>query len=131
MISGLPSSIDQKTLWKKVRKYEGAESVQLMEGEKGVGENKYLTLVHTNLTTILATPTAHALFSNPAVASRAVEKLHAHVFKGAILSVTLKKRLETLAKVPAKEKPTDGKGSNPTPNRASRLIIRNLPWDVS
>ena len=76
-------------------------------------------------------PTAHALFNSPASASRAVDKLHAHVFKGAILSVTLKKRLETLAKAPTKGKATDGKSANPTPNRASRLIIRNLPWDVS
>lgn len=33
VISGLPTSIDQKTLWKKVRKYDGAESVELVEGE--------------------------------------------------------------------------------------------------
>lgn len=28
VISGLPASIDSKSLWKKVRKYEGAEKVE-------------------------------------------------------------------------------------------------------
>lgn len=28
VISGLPSSIDSKILWKKVRKYEGAEKLE-------------------------------------------------------------------------------------------------------
>lgn len=28
VISGLPSSIDSKSLWKKIRKYEGAEKVE-------------------------------------------------------------------------------------------------------
>lgn len=57
--------------------------------------------------------TAHVVFSTPSQAQFAVEHLHAHVFKGALLSVLLKKRLE---------KP---------PNRSSRLIIRNLPWNVT
>lgn len=69
---------------------------------------------------------AHAVFKNPAAAARAVEKLHAHVFKGAILSVTLKKRIETLAKAPK-----EGRASLTAPTRASRLIVRNLPWNVS
>lgn len=71
---------------------------------------------------------ARALFSSPATAMRAVEKLHAHVFKGALLSVTLKKRLETLSKMPAK---TDGSHSTAKPSRGSRLIVRNVPWNVS
>jgi len=37
VISGLPESSDQKTLWKKVRKCDGAESAEISEGEKGVG----------------------------------------------------------------------------------------------
>ena len=37
VISGLPSSIDTKALWKKVKKLEGAESVELIEGEPAVG----------------------------------------------------------------------------------------------
>jgi nucleolar protein 4 len=57
--------------------------------------------------------TAHVVFSTPSQAQSAVESLHAHIFKGALLGVVLKKRLE---------KP---------PNRSSRLIIRNLPWNVT
>lgn len=57
--------------------------------------------------------TAHVVFSTPSQAQFAVEHLHAHIFKGSLLGVLLKKRLE---------KP---------PNRSSRLIIRNLPWNVT
>ena len=28
IVSGLPSAIDSKSLWKKIRKYEGAETVE-------------------------------------------------------------------------------------------------------
>jgi nucleolar protein 4 len=28
LVSGLPTSINQKTLWKKLRKFEGAQSVE-------------------------------------------------------------------------------------------------------
>ena len=37
VISGLPSSVDQKALWKKVRKCDGAEKVDMADGETGVG----------------------------------------------------------------------------------------------
>lgn len=37
IISGLPKSADQKALWKKVRKYDGAESVELLGDGEGVG----------------------------------------------------------------------------------------------
>ncbi|KAL5532390.1 NOP4 [Sanghuangporus sanghuang] len=107
LISGLPGSIDKKALWKKIRKYEGAESVELLEGEPGV---------------------AHALFSSPSSAAHAVDKLHAHIYKGCILSVALKKRIENLAKVPAKKEDSN---SSAAPSRASRLIVRNLPWDIT
>ena len=66
---------------------------------------------------------AHVLFSSPAAAQDAVKKLHAHVFKGALLSVTLKKRLDGAAKIPHT--------STPTPSRANRLIARNLPFDIT
>jgi nucleolar protein 4 len=52
-----------------------------------------------------------------------VKKLHAHVFKGALLSVTLKKRLDGAAKLLHT--------STPTPSRANRLIVRNLPFDIT
>ncbi|KAH8110883.1 RNA-binding domain-containing protein [Phellopilus nigrolimitatus] len=106
IISGLPSSVDQNTLWKKVRKCKGAESTELVAGETGI---------------------AHVLFSNPSAAAHAVEKLHAHVYKGALLSATLKKRLESLAKNPAKK----GVNTATTPSRASRLIVRNVPWNIT
>ena len=59
--------------------------------------------------------TAYALFTTPAVAREAVGKLHAHVFKGALLSVTLKKRLEGLAKALRKAvtAPADPSSSKP------------------
>jgi nucleolar protein 4 len=66
---------------------------------------------------------AHVLFSSPAAAQDAVKKLHAHVFKGALLSVTLKKRLDGAAKL--------HHTSTPTPSRANRLIVRNLPFDIT
>ena len=64
------------------------------------------------------------LFSGPGDALKAVEKLHAHVFKGGILSVTLKKRVEALTRA------TDSKKQTAVPSRGSRLIVRNLPWNV-
>lgn len=66
---------------------------------------------------------AHVLFSSPATAQDAVNKLHAHVFKGALLSVTLKKRLDGAAKLTH--------SSTPIPSRANRLIVRNLPFDIT
>ena len=64
-----------------------------------------------------------------------MNKLHAHVYKGSLLSATLKRRLDGLAKTAKKSKP--GKpsqtkpGLGPAPNRASRLIVRNLPFDIT
>lgn len=66
------------------------------------------------------------MFSTPRAASHAVEKLHAHVFKGSLLSVTLKKRVEGLVKVKSGVKTMAS-----APTRGSRLIVRNLPWNVS
>ncbi|KAG8221477.1 hypothetical protein J3R82DRAFT_1690 [Butyriboletus roseoflavus] len=110
VVSGLPSSINQKTLWKKLRKFEGAENVEWPAQTVG-GEDP---------------STAHVLFASSSLAQDAVSKLHAHVFKGSLLSVTLKKRLDNLAKTSIK-KTTSGT----TPSRASRLIVRNLPFDVT
>ncbi|KAI0090642.1 hypothetical protein BDY19DRAFT_904925 [Irpex rosettiformis] len=117
-ISGLPSSIDSKTLWKKVRKYEGAEKVEWP----------------AKINSIEDASAAHVLFSTPSTAQEAVNKLHAHVFKGSLLSVTLKKRLDGLAK-PVKPKATktsvEARKNTPAPSRANRLIVRNLPFDIT
>ena len=71
---------------------------------------------------------AHAVFKTPSAAMRAVEKLHAHIFKGSLLSVALKKRVDSVTKPGKVAKPGDHAVA---PSRASRLIVRNLPWDVS
>ncbi|CAL1711096.1 unnamed protein product [Somion occarium] len=130
VVSGLPTSIDSKALWKKVRKYKGAEKVDWPIQKDGLEDKS----------------TAHVLFSTPAAAQEAVSKLHAHVFKGALLSVTLKKRLDGLAKPSTKpsksskqtpaldadmKTPAANGASGPAPSRASRLIVRNLPWNVT
>ncbi|KAH9923521.1 uncharacterized protein B0H18DRAFT_878636 [Fomitopsis serialis] len=118
VISGLPSSIDSKTLWKKIRKLDGAEKAEWPAKTSSGDEDSDI---------------AHALFATPSAASEAVNKLHAHVFKGSLLSATLKKRLDGLAKAPKAKKvdaPKQGaKGG--APSRASRLIVRNLPFDIT
>ncbi|KAF5391007.1 hypothetical protein D9757_004060 [Collybiopsis confluens] len=107
IVSGIPSTIDSKVLWKKFRKYEGAEKVDWpieVSGQAG---------------------TAHVLFSTPQKALDAVNKLHAHVFKGNLLSVGLKKRLDNLQKPSGSGQKTH---STAVPTRAARLIIRNIPF---
>ncbi|EPQ51443.1 hypothetical protein GLOTRDRAFT_81029 [Gloeophyllum trabeum ATCC 11539] len=115
VIAGLPSSIDSKSLWKKVRKYGGAEKVEWpLKRDDGTED-----------------PTsAHAVFATPAAAQEAVSKLHAHVFKGSLLSVTLKKRLEGLAKATIKRGKAKA-GAPVMPSRSSRLIVRNLPFNIT
>ncbi|KAG6885421.1 hypothetical protein C0993_001937 [Termitomyces sp. T159_Od127] len=112
VISGLPPSIDSKVLWKKVRKYNGAEKVDTMSEDS-----------HT----------ANIIFATPAAASEAVSKLHAHVYKGCLLSVTLKKRMETLSKSSANKtiKDDTGVSKGSAPNPSSRLIVRNLPFNAT
>lgn len=49
-----------------------------------------------------------------------------------MLSATLKKRLDGVAKVlDNAQKAVQPSASVPTPNRASRLIVRNLPFDIA
>ncbi|KZT18745.1 RNA-binding domain-containing protein [Neolentinus lepideus HHB14362 ss-1] len=115
VIAGLPASIDSKSLWKKIRKYDGAEKVDWPLKQQDGSED---------------TTGAHAIFITPAAAQEAVNKLHAHVFKGSLLSVTLKKRLEGLAKATQKRGKTKS-GAPAMPSRSSRLIVRNLPFNVT
>ncbi|KAG6901600.1 hypothetical protein C0995_010161 [Termitomyces sp. Mi166 len=118
VISGLPPSIDSKVLWKKVRKYNGVEKVESMSEDNNTVNNAMK---------------ANVVFTTPAAASEAVSKLHAHIFKGRLLSVTLKKRLETLSKSAAKKPLKDDTDSSkgPAPNPSSRLIVRNLPFNAT
>lgn len=111
LISGLPSTIDLKALWKKVRKLDGAENV-VWPGKTTSGDEDPTT--------------ASVLFSTSKNAQDAVNKLHAHVFKGSLLSVTLKKRLENLVQGSKKKQVKAA-----LPSRASRLIVRNLPFDFT
>lgn len=79
---------------------------------------------------------AHVLFTTAGSASDAVNKLHAHVFKGCLLSVTLKKRRDTLSKaavqpLAGESKNGDASGKVAMPSHASRLIVRNLPFNAS
>ncbi|KAF8192913.1 hypothetical protein BJ912DRAFT_1057648 [Pholiota molesta] len=123
VVSGLPPSIDAKVLWKKIRKYTGAEKVDWpIKDDSGTEDPS----------------TAHVLFANPGHASDAVAKLHAHVYKGCLLSVTLKKRLDVLSKpvpAPKSKATTDPKGKAASaaaaPSHASRLIVRNIPFNAS
>ncbi|KAJ7470400.1 hypothetical protein FB451DRAFT_1253606 [Mycena latifolia] len=114
IVSGLPAPIESKVLWKKFRKYAGAEKVDWpIKNEDGAEDPG----------------TAHVLFASPTDAQAAVTKLHAHVFKGCLLSVTLKKRLDTLAKPIAK--PGKPAKAAATPSHASRLIVRNIPFNAT
>ncbi|KAJ7184156.1 hypothetical protein C8R46DRAFT_451512 [Mycena filopes] len=114
IVSGLPSPVDSNVLWKKFRKYPGAEKVNWpIKDEDGEDDSG----------------TAHVLFNSPVDAQTAVGKLHAHVFKGSLLSVTLKKRLDVLAKPVAKAGKTAKTAA--TPSHASRLIVRNIPFNAT
>ncbi|KAK7035201.1 RNA recognition motif-containing protein [Paramarasmius palmivorus] len=113
VVSGLPSSADSKTLWKKFRKYAGAEKVEWpVKSENGEESD-----------------TAHVIFDTPAHANDAVTKLHAHIFKGSLLSVALKKRLDNLRKPVFGQKPD--KQDKALPSHAGRLIVRNIPFNTT
>lgn len=134
VVSGLPESVDSKALWKKIRKLEGAEKIdwpvkvgELEDAHTGKS-NPNCSCIDPNLYYIIA----HAFFASPAAATAAVSKLHAHVFKGSLLSATLKKRLDGATKALTKAPKTEqSKPSIVTPSRANRLIIRNLPFNIT
>jgi nucleolar protein 4 len=148
VISGLPQPIDSKVLWKKIRKYEGAEKVDWpIKNENGDEDSHtgslelFFFFLPRKLDSLILLPfLAHVLFTTPSSAFDAVNKLHAHVYKGSLISVTLKKRIDTLAKptTPLEKNSTNpttsevkGKISVATPSHASRLIIRNMPFNAT
>ncbi|GHJ89425.1 hypothetical protein NliqN6_5827 [Naganishia liquefaciens] len=115
VLSGIPTDVDRDTLWKKVRKMPG------IGPKEGLEYPATLDSVVAGEVKETMGNTAHVLFENHDKASKAAEKLHSHIYKGALLSCVLKKRLQVAAgKV-------DGKGGS----RAGRLIIRNLAWNVT
>jgi len=70
------------------------------------------------------------VFSTPAQAADAIHKLHAHVYKGSLLSVALKKRMDNLAK-PTILREGQKIPATPAPSHASRLIVRNIPFNAT
>ncbi|SJX60564.1 related to Nucleolar protein NOP4 [Sporisorium reilianum f. sp. reilianum] len=136
MLSGLAGcspAPDSKQIYKRARKIGDVENVI------------YPTPSSSNPNDV-----AHVIFRTPNHAMTAVEKLHAHVFKGVQISAILKKRADNAAKIAAHMRPetlakrekmrqdvekNSGKGSMPVLlseiDKSSRLIIRNLPFDVN
>jgi hypothetical protein len=115
VLSGIPTDVDRDTLWKKVRKMPG------IGPKEGLEYPATLDSVVVGEVKETMGNTAHVLFESHDKASKAAEKLHSHIYKGALLSCVLKKRLQLAAGK------ADGKGGS----RAGRLIIRNLAWNVS
>jgi len=120
VVSGLPSGVDSKVLWKKIRKEDGAEEVKFPVEGAPAGVGMFIAALSdgtVQLTRELST--AHAIFATPKHAFNAAKHLHAHVFKGSLLSVSVKKRLDIVH--------SKKRGA---PGRNSRLIVRNLPFNV-
>lgn len=132
---------DSKTLYKKARKIGDVENV--------IYPAPAFESTRTN------DDVAHIVYRTANHAMTAVTKLHAHVFKGAQLSAVLKKRLDGAARLEAHMRPETKakreaiqqkiaeeasqraalqqqrsiKGQDV--NQSSRLIIRNLPFDIT
>jgi nucleolar protein 4 len=115
---GLTSGI----LWKKMRKYDGVESV-VWPVEEDVTIGRSGATKRASTAAHLIHCIAHVIFKTPVTASAALAKLHSHLYKGTILSVVLKKRSDSLIK-------SDPAVKSAKPSRGGRLIIRNLPWNV-
>lgn len=134
VISGLARcspKADEKTLYKRVRKLGDVDQVLFADNHDPPGDVAYVR------------------FRTPNHAMLAIPKLHAHQFKGAQLSVELKKKVdgamrrdlhmredtrkrqkivqEQIEKFSGNAWPSQG-GSL---SRESRLIIRNLPFDMT
>lgn len=144
LLSGLATCnppADSKTLYKRARKIGDVDNV-IYPISVGQGVQK--------------DDVAHVVFRTPNHAATAVNKLHAHTFKGALLSAVLKKRADGAAKLSARMRPETKEKFDRMRNEVakqskdasvqmpalegipvagisseSRLIIRNLPWDVT
>ena len=131
-LSGCSPKADQKQIYKRARKIGDVEVVHYPHKASDSPDD-----------------VAHVVFRTPNHAMTAVEKLHAHTFKGVQISAVLKKRFDNAAKLAAHMRPEtlqkrekireaiekqSGKGTalvTDAIDKSSRLIIRNLPFDVS
>ena len=132
-LAGCSPAPDSKQIYKRARKIGDVENV-----------------IYPSTSSSNPNDVAHVIFRTPNHAMTAVEKLHAHIFKGVQISAILKKRADNAAKIAAHMRPetlakrekmrqdvekNSGKGSMPVLlsdiDKSSRLIIRNLPFDVT
>ncbi|SHO76429.1 Similar to S.cerevisiae protein NOP4 (Nucleolar protein) [Malassezia sympodialis ATCC 42132] len=134
VISGLAScspKADEKTLYKRVRKLGDVEQVLFADKSESPCDVAYVR------------------FRTPNHAMMAIPKLHAHQFKGAQLSVELKKKIDAAMRRDlhmredtrkrqkiVQEKIEKLSGSTWSSkagklSRESRLIVRNLPFDMT
>lgn len=137
VLSGLSACTppaDAKTIYKRARKIGDVEHVDFADADGAKSKD-----------------VAYVRFRTPNHAMEAVTKLHAHQFKGAQLSVSLKKRLDgalrreqhmrpdTLQKqktMMSKVKEMNGDAwslgqGGVGLSRESRVIVRNLPFDIT
>jgi nucleolar protein 4 len=84
---------------------------------------KKVRKVHDGIDLVFPVPgqdgVAHLVFPSHADAVRGLPKLQGHTYKGVVLTAVLKKQVDKLG--------AGGKGVS----HAGRVIVRNLPWDVS
>lgn len=111
--------MDKNTLWKRVRKVAG------IEGGKHEALHFPVDVVTGEETKETLGQTANVVFTSHSKAVEAIPMLHAHTYKGALLSCVLKKRIESSSSTALGG---DGTGKS---NRAGRLIVRNLAWNVT
>jgi nucleolar protein 4 len=115
VLTGIPADVDKNTLWKRVRKVAGIEEDknEALHFPVDVAEDSKETLGQT----------ANVVFVSHSKAVEAIPMLHAHTYKGALLSCVLKKRIESVGGASG-----DASGKA---NRAGRLIVRNLAWNTT
>lgn len=132
-LAGCSPMPDSKQIYKRTRKIGDVENV-----------------IYPNTSSPRPEDVAHVIFRTPNHAMTAVEKLHAHIFKGVQISAILKKRADNAARIAAHMRPEtlakreqmrqdiekqSGRGTMPVllsdVDKSSRLIVRNLPYDVN
>ena len=131
-LAGCTPAADVKTIYKRVRKIGDVEQVKFAEHEGSESND-----------------VAFVRFRTPNHAIKAINKLHAHQFKGSLLSVELKKRTDgalrremhmrddTRKKQHSIQEQIEQFSGKTLPvhqnhlDHASRLIVRNLPFDMS